>query len=178
MYSVSTDDELEAKKMMSKVFKIRADDDSGKSLSEAVDLQYDFIKKFSSMDSSTTTFGEAVCGSYYRKATWVCFTINIFNSMCGINGIMVYVNRLLVQMKEQSSGEFPIDPVTGGFLIGLTLAITGYFPMFYAQRVGRKSIYIFGHLVMALSLLSVGICLNQENGLGAFISICTFTIGY
>ena len=79
MYSVGIGDKENATKMMMKVFKLRPDDDSGKTFEEAIDEQYSFISKFSSKDSSTTTFGEAVCGSYYRKGTWVCFFINVFN---------------------------------------------------------------------------------------------------
>jgi hypothetical protein len=57
--------------------------------------------------------------------------------MCGINVILIFVNSLLVQMNELSNGEFPVDPVTGSFVIGMTLAVNGYIPIFYATRVGR-----------------------------------------
>ena len=86
--------------MMAKVFHKVEDSGSKQSLSELVDLQYDFIKMFTNMESSSVSFGEAVCGSNYRRATWTCFFLNIFNQASGINGVLIYVARLVEKIGE------------------------------------------------------------------------------
>ena len=59
------------------------------------------------MDASSTTFKEAVCGKKYAKASWICFILNTFNQLTGINAVNVYANRLLTSM-EESGGDFPL----------------------------------------------------------------------
>jgi hypothetical protein len=157
MYSISTENEPAAKQMMAKVFRKVPDGDENKTLDQGVDLQFEFIKMFTNMDSSSTTFGQATCGSNYRRATWIGFTLNVFNQMSGINGIIVYVNRLLVQLDEQSGGEFPLSPVTGSFLVGLSMAVFGFFPIFYVKKIGRKTIFTMGHVGMCASLFCCGL---------------------
>jgi hypothetical protein len=100
MYSISTGKDTEAKRMMSKVFKRAAGADQDKTLSEGIDLQYEFIKMFTNMESSSVSFCEAVCGSNYRRATWTCFFLNIFNQASSINGVLIYVARLVEKIGE------------------------------------------------------------------------------
>ena len=63
------------------------------------------------MDAASASFKEAVCGRKYRKATWVALMMNSFTQWTGINVLTVYANRLIVQIKEQGDGTFPITPV-------------------------------------------------------------------
>ena len=95
------------------------------------------------MDATTTTFKDAVCGRKYAKGTWVCFFFNLFNQQSGINAVNIYAGQLLMQMKEQG-GDFPITPITGGYLIGAANAFFAIIILFCIERVGRKTIMVAG----------------------------------
>ena len=96
------------------------------------------------MDASSTTFKHAVCGRKYRRASWTCFILNCFNQLSGINAINVYANRLLVKMEEEGDGSFPITPLTGTYIVGLSNAIPAIFMIAGINWLGRKTIYMAG----------------------------------
>ena len=89
------------------------------------------------------TFKEAVCGRKYAKGTWVCFFFNMFNQQTGINAVNIYAGQLLKQMKEQG-GDFPISPITGGYLIGAANFFFALVILAYIEKVGRRAIMIAG----------------------------------
>ena len=101
----------------------KVDPDSPETIDEILEMQYSFMKRSTTMDASSTTFKQAVCGRKYRRASWTCFILNCFNQHSGISAIIIYANRLLVQMEEQGGGSFPLTPVQGTYFIGLSNAL-------------------------------------------------------
>ena len=95
------------------------------------------------MDASSTTFKNAVCGEKYRRATWTCFIINAFNQLTGVNAVNIYANRLLEQIEEEG-GEFPLTPVQGTLVIGLSNATFSLIAIAIVANFGRRPIFIFG----------------------------------
>ena len=94
-YCIMMGYEEQGKKHMHRVYR-KADPDSAETIDELLELQYNFMRRSTSMDASSTTFNKAVCGRKYRRATWTCFILNCFYQQTGINAINVYANRLLV----------------------------------------------------------------------------------
>ena len=82
---------------MQKLYR-KKDPSSAETITEILELQYAFKAKSTTIDASSTTFKNAICGRKYRKASWVCFISNTFNQQTGINAIFIYANRLLVKM--------------------------------------------------------------------------------
>ena len=147
---------------MTKVFAKRDKTISDQEFSDLIDKQYEFFKSGQNKDGSKTSLIQAMCGPSFRRATWTCFVINVFNQYSGINAIIVYANRLVKQMNEQSGGEFPISTVAGTVIIGVVGAITAYFPIFYIGVVGRKLIFAAGHFGMGASLIACGFFIKAE----------------
>ena len=87
---------------------------------------------------------------------------------------MVYVGRLLIQLDEQTGGEFPISPVTGSFVLGLANMVGAYGTMLYVNKVGRKKIFVGGHIGMCISLAICGFCIRKELSMGTFVTLATF----
>ena len=85
--------------------------DDPEPIESMIDNHYNLLRKSTTLDAASTSFREAVFGRKYRKASWVCFTINSFTQWTGVNVLTVYANRLIVQIKEQGDGTFPITPV-------------------------------------------------------------------
>ena len=95
------------------------------------------------MDASSTTFRQAVCGPKYRKGSWICLILHIFNQCSGINAINVYANRLLTKM-EEDGGEFPLTPLQGTYVVGFVNAISATLAVFIISLAGRRPILIIG----------------------------------
>jgi len=67
------------------------------------------------MDTSKATFCQAVFGRKYRRASIVCFIINVFNQYTGITPAVVYAGRLVKKFNEEDSegtGEESSFPLT------------------------------------------------------------------
>ena len=80
-----------------KVYRKKDEADTA-TLDELLSEQLCEMRRSTNLDAQSTTFKQAVCGAKYRKATWVCVFLNLFNQQTGINAVTVYANRLLEQM--------------------------------------------------------------------------------
>lgn len=82
-------------------------------------------------------------------------------------------------MAEQSSGsDFPITPIQGTLIVGISNAAGGLFPLFYAGRIGLKTVLTLGHLAMAICLFMIGLSVQQQWDMTSFILIVVFIISY
>lgn len=99
-FCITNDREEEAIRHMCKVYRIKDPASTTEPIEKLLESKLGIQRQSTSMDASSTTFKQAICGKKYRKSTWVCFMIQSFNQLSGINAINVYANRLLVQMEE------------------------------------------------------------------------------
>lgn len=95
-------------------------------------------------EASQVTLSEAMCSKNYRKATWVVFVTNLFVTGSGIDAILTYSTRLLLNLQSATEGQFPVSPTLGTCLIGVSLFVTSLIPIFTLERFGRKSLMLFG----------------------------------
>ena len=108
-YCMMTGNNADGNEHLRKVYR-KKDSSSAETLEELMSSQYNFLKMSTSMEASSVSFKEAVCGRKYRKATWVCVGLNMFNQQTGINAVNQYAGQLLKSMAEQG-GDFPVTPV-------------------------------------------------------------------
>lgn len=94
-FCIMMDREAEGKAHMKRVYR-KEDSNAPEALEHLIDEHYSQQRRSTTMDASSTTFKQAVCGEKYRRASWTCFLLNCFNQQSGINAINVYANRLLV----------------------------------------------------------------------------------
>ena len=88
----------------------------------------------------------AVFSRKYRRATIVCFIINIFNQYAGVSPVLMYAGRLLEKFSKAGNGasEFPITPLAGSIIIGFTSMISTMFAFFVIKYFGRKALLVMG----------------------------------
>ena len=98
-----------------------------------------------------------MCGPKYRKATWVCCILNVFNQQSGIGILTVYATRLLILIHEQTNNEFPISPLVGTIIIGVACALFAILGAIIVKFVGRRKILIIGSAAMAICMTTVGL---------------------
>lgn len=56
----------------------------------------------------------------------------------------------------QIGGDFPLTPLQGGYLIGISNALASLVVLLYIEKVGRKTILTLGQLAMSLLLFACG----------------------
>ena len=93
-FCISMDRQEEARSLLKKVYlqgKL-----SDEEFDNKIDEQLRYLGRSTSKESSFIKFNQAVCGPTYRKATWVCCILNVFNQQSGIGILTVYATRLLI----------------------------------------------------------------------------------
>ena len=76
------------------------------------------------------------------------------------------------------AGNFPLTPLQGGYLIGVTNAVAALLVIFYIERVGRKTILVTGQLTMAILLFICGYAIMQKWDSVSFTMILLFIVAY
>jgi hypothetical protein len=66
--------------------------------------------------------------------------------------------------------------VTGTLIIGVTNTAASILPIFYVNKVGRRTILTVGHLVMAIALFVCGLSMLYAWKMTAFVTIVLSTI--
>ena len=113
-------------------------------------------------------------GKKYRRATWTCTLINALMNLTGINAVNVYITQLLILLKEQTNGEFPISPGLGAFITAIANLI-GVLVSFIPMRLmGRKSIFVMGYGCLSVLLFVIGLAYLKEWNIAMFIAICVY----
>ena len=116
-------------------------------LDDLLKKRYAELKSSTTLDASTTSFRQALCGSKYRRGTFITLMIMFFNQQSGFSVIVIYANQLIQQMREQSEAEgseFPLNPIEATYFMGVSNAIAAALPLLYIGRVGRRPIFVIG----------------------------------
>lgn len=114
------------------------------------------------MDTLSINYKQAVCGHKYRKSTWVCFLLSSLNTLSGINALTMYANRLLTAIKEHGDHSFPFTPIQGTYIIGITQAVAAFAAMGYAEKLNRRTIFIYGYVLMVITQVLCGVCVMND----------------
>lgn len=129
------------------------------------------------MESSKLSFCSAVFGPKFRRASIICFIINVFNQYTGISPLIMFCGSLLKSLNE-TEPDFPVSPLLGAIVIGLTSFLSTVLAYFIVQKMGRKTLMTLGQLGCAVFLGVTGLLLLKEEGLLSFITICIFIVIY
>jgi len=152
-YSVALGEDEKAKSMMARVLKA-----PNATTPEETDAAYNAyiadLRKNSNQEVSKVPFKDAVCHPLYRRATWTCFMIGVFNMQTGLNAVNVYMHRLMDIVK--ALGPFAITANTAVVICGVTDFCGGVVAIFAMHKFGRKTMLVFGHSMMGLMELGAG----------------------
>ena len=108
-YCIVMGHEEQGKQHMHRVYS-KTDPKSSETIEEILESQYNFMRRSTTMDATSTTFIQAICGRKYRRASWTCFILSCFYQQTGVNAVILYANRLLVRMEAEGTGSFPLTP--------------------------------------------------------------------
>jgi len=134
------------------------------------------LEKTFGKDSSGLTFKDAMVNPQYRTATWVNIGYMIFHELTGNNVILLYSNILFASMNQ--SGLSSISPREGTYLVGIANTVASIISIQVLRTFGRKSLVVVGHILMALSHITIGIMNNNQHDNGVIIMILVFVFFY
>ena len=138
------------------------------------------VRGSTSSGAASVSMKEAVFGVDYRRATAICLIIALFTMQCGINGIAVYLSRILEKILPPS---FPTNALTTAAIINTGGFIGALICCVITTMFGRRTIIIAGQVVMVLSQLIAGIGYTYQEpwsfviGTAVFILTFNMTLG-
>ena len=77
-FCMMTDREQEGLMHLSKIYRAKQSE-SVEKIEQILRGQLASLKRSTTLDASSVTFNDAVCGAKYRKSTWVGFLFNTFH---------------------------------------------------------------------------------------------------
>lgn len=145
--------------------------------SEDFERVYDSIKANIKIDDNKVTFKDALFKEEFRRATWICFILAIFNQMTGLNAIMMYSNNMLDTLNNDGNN-FPLTPAQGTYVIGITGFIGALLGQPVINRTPRKLNFLAWQGVMGISMCLTAIFKMADQNMALFVFICLYAILY
>ncbi|MFZ3388337.1 sugar porter family MFS transporter [Buttiauxella gaviniae] len=102
-----------------------------------------------------------------RKALAIGFGVALFQQITGINAIFYYAPEIFKTAGVDISGAMSFT-----VLIGVMLVISTLVSMWIIDKVGRRSLLIFGSVGMAISLSAIGILFRASESHTTLLLIC------
>lgn len=107
----------------------------------------------------------------YRRGTWITLILIIFHELTGINAILLYSNTIFKQTGLE-------NPRNGTYLLGIAQLIGLIIAILILQKVGRRSLLISGHIIMAACHAAVGAFAFYGVSEGVVIMMVSFIMSY
>lgn len=102
-----------------------------------------------------------------RKALVIGFCVALFQQITGINAIFYYAPEIFKTAGVDVSGAMSFT-----VLIGVTLVVSTLVSMWIIDKVGRRSLLIFGSIGMALTLSGTGMLFRASETHTTLLLIC------
>lgn len=102
-----------------------------------------------------------------RKALVVGFGVALFQQITGINAIFYYAPEIFKSAGVDVSGAMSFT-----VLIGMMLVLSTLFSMWIIDKVGRRTLLIFGSVGMAVTLGGIGVLFRSDETHTTLLLIC------
>jgi hypothetical protein len=99
----------------------------------------------------------------------------IFHELTGINVIMLYSSTMFKQMSKNGGG---ISPREGTYLVGIVNSAASLLSVVLVKYFGRRTLVIYGHLMIAGIHTLTGILNIMNNSNGVIFCILAFLLVY
>lgn len=113
-------------------------------------------------NAKIVTFKEALIGSEYWRGTWVATGVSIAVQMSGLAPIVIQSTSLMIVLRQESGGEFNIEPRDCSILIGLCNPIFAIISIVSYSYFGRKTNILVGHIFCMICHFMIGICMVSK----------------
>ena len=111
----------------------------------------------------------------YTRASWVNIVIMTAHVLTGYTAVISFST---VIFKDILAGPDTITPQQGTYLIGLSSVIGAISAIPIVKNVGRRTLLLYGHAIMALLHFLIAICAWKEFNIILIILINVFLLVY
>ena len=172
LFSISKGNDASAVIQIAKLFTVpgaKNEEDKNR----AYQAHIDFVRANSNKSSSVVSFRDALCHPEYRRATWVCFALAVFNRQTGMSSINVYLTTLYQKVIDMDP-EFPMTANRMSTITQVCNVAACIISIFTLNAFGRKTILIFGQTSMIICQVLGGVFYQLEMPTGLFCCILLF----
>lgn len=112
-----------------------------------------------------------------RRAAWMCMTIAFFNNMAGVSIVGIFATTIFENVHK---GQLirSISLRQENFYIGLGGFAGGILGIWTVKYLSRRTVFIGGHLLMAVLLIATGHFIETKQAEFALINLCVFLAVY
>jgi len=139
--------------------------------------------RYKELEDQKSKEGEAIVGATqalfhrdYRGATWMGVWLAVCLNMSGINIINVYAPTIFTEIKDKTQTTGGLSPIQNVYFVGAAGFVGAVLANFIVAYLSRRALFIGGHLLMGIFLVSVAICINYEQPILILLSMCSFII--
>jgi hypothetical protein len=138
----------------------------------------DYIELSSRKESSTVTLKDCFTVLEYRRSTLIAISIIIFHEMTGENAILLYSTEMFKRMESYQDLDYALSPRQGTILIGFFNLLAHIPAVFLIKKLPRRTLLIYGHIIIAVCHIFVGAFAASTNDLGVVIMMSMFMVVY
>ena len=141
-----------------------------------IGIYEDTLRGASGKSTSNLTLKDALFNYQYRKSTWINIGYIIFHELTGINIILLYSSTIFKEMKK--SGSSNIDSRQATQTAGIVNMIGSLISVWLVKHAGRRTLIVWGHIVMAILHAMVGVFGKEGDDTGVVVMIFAFLFVY
>ena len=150
-YLMVTNQDEEAKKALGRIY-------SSSYINEAFEVLEKELEYEKTKDHVTY---KELFSKHYRRRFFVGCLLSVFQQACGINAIIMYSTKIF-QKEDHSHNSH--DAQLNTVVIGILNLIAAIIPIFFINKVGRRTLLIVGDVILCISLGSMSILGLIEGG--------------
>jgi sugar porter (SP) family MFS transporter len=107
----------------------------------------------------------SIFSTRYKNIVWLAFMVAFFNQLSGINFILYYAPEIL-----ERAGLAAKDSLQNSIAIGGTNLLFTFVGLYLIDRIGRRTLLVFGSLGYIVSLGAVAWCFASGAGPGQLLT--------
>lgn len=135
------------------------------------------IELSSQRDTSSVTLKDAVLNPEYRTSTLIALALIVFHELTGENAILLYSTEIFKKMASYQDGYF-LSPRAGTILIGVFYLLAHAPAVYLIKKLPRRTLLVYGHLIMGVCHLIIGIFAASTNDTGVVLMMAVFMSTY
>ncbi|TNV80539.1 hypothetical protein FGO68_gene11398 [Halteria grandinella] len=167
-YCIAKQNYIEAREMIKQVY----------DPSERANNIIEYIESNSQRDTSGISIREAMTNPVYKRATFMALAIIIFHEMTGENAILLYSTEIFKKMASYQDSNNALSPRTGTILIGVFNLLAHIPAIYLIKRLPRRTLLIWGHLIIAGCHFLVAIFAAGESDTGVIVMMIVYMVTY
>ena len=143
-------------------------------ISTEEEAKIEFAKMSANMEGNSKDSIKDFLNPAVRKSLWIGFLLALFIQITGINTVIGYAPKILL-----AAGVEIENALLQTSLIGIVNFAFTFIAIWLIDKVGRKPLYMFGSLAMALTLLCLAATFYFKlNSVFALISLSLFIAAF